>query len=204
MRAASRIVLIVATALSAVLLSAAAVLAKGEGGIITLAAPIPSDAEPGSTLTVEFAAFFVAENGHIPLAGSPMVLQLIGNDGTTTEAGAVQTAKIGTYRVTIEVPASGIDRALFALRGSSTGPDGSTEPFDIPFDVDGVLFAMSHPNTAPVADPPEAPPVNPTTTSSGPAADARPALVVGLALIVGFAAVGSVAFLGRRRSLRTT
>src|SRR6187397_1882451 len=110
MRTASRIVLTTLAAISAILLSTAVAFAKGEGGIITLAAPIPSDAEPGSTLTVEFAAFFVAENGRIPVEGAPMVLQLTGNDGTATEAQAVQTEKIGTYRVTIEVPASGIDR----------------------------------------------------------------------------------------------
>jgi hypothetical protein len=199
MRTASRIVLTILAAISAILLSTAVAFAKGEGGIITLAAPIPSDAEPGSTLSVEFAAFFVGQDGRIPVEGSSMVLRLIGEDGATTEGLAVQTEKVGTYRVTIQVPATGIDRAVFGLRGYSTGADGSTEIADIPFDVDGVLFAMSHPNpVAPVAEPPATPP------SPTPAPDLRPALVVALALIVGIAAVASVAFIGRRRSLRTT
>ncbi|HEX5013547.1 MAG TPA: hypothetical protein VFV72_05235 [Candidatus Limnocylindrales bacterium] len=201
MRAASRIVLTVAAALVATLLSTALALAKGEGGIVTLAAPIPSDAEPGSTITVEFAAFFVAENGRVPVQGSPMVLKLIGADGTTTESDAVATGKVGTYRVSVEVPATGIDRAVFGLRGSSTGPDGSTELADMPFDVDGVLFAMSHPNPAPPAAAPAPPAAQPTPTT---APDYRPALVVGLAVLVGIAALASVAVVGRRRSVRTT
>lgn len=198
MRAASRVVLIVATAVSAVLLSAAAVLAKGEGGIITLAAPIPSDAEPGSMLTVEFAAFFVAENGRVPVQGSPMVLQLIGNDGSKTEAGAVQTERIGTYRVTIEVPAGGIDRAVFALRGSSTGPDGSTELADMPFDVDGVLFAMSHPNPVPPAVEPES-----AATAPAQAPDTKLPIAGILGVVLGGLGL-TLALIGRRRTLRTS
>ena len=197
MRAVSRIVLTVAAAMSAILLSTAVALAKGDGGIITLAAPIPGDAEPGSSLTVDFSAFFVDGDQRIPVEGAPMVLQLIGDDGTKTEGLAAQTEKIGTYRVTVEVPATGIDRAVFAMRGSSTGPDGSTELADIPFEVDGVMFALSHPN--PVAA--EAGPQ--TAASANPASptDLRPAILAAVAVAVAIVAVVAITVFGRRRDV---
>ena len=197
MRAASRILVTVVAALCAVVLSTAAVLAKGEGGIIRLAAPIPRDAEPGSTLTVEFSAQLPGEHGLVPVIGSPMVLRLIGEDGGSTEALGTQTETPGTYRVTITVPAGGIDRAIFGLRGTSVSADGTKSIADIPFEVDGVLLAMSDPNpAAPIAEPPVAPP-QAATPAPAPSTDLRPAALVALA------AAGAIWLVLRSRPRRT-
>ena len=203
MRAPIRIARVLGPALGIglviVMLSAAGAAAKGEGaGIITLAAPIPRDAEPGSTIAVEFTATMPGADGSGPVVDSPMVLRLTGPDGGSTEATGVETSTPGTYRVSIKVPAGGIDKAVFGLRGSSINPDGSTALADIPFDVDGVLLAMSHPNpVAPAAAPPSATPPNPA-----PSADLRPAALV--ALVAAGAIVAAVIAFGRRRTLRTT
>ena len=45
------------------LLSTASIAFAKDGGIVTLAEPIPLDAEPGSTLTVEFDAVMLTEDG---------------------------------------------------------------------------------------------------------------------------------------------
>jgi hypothetical protein len=50
-----------------VLLSSAAIVLAKEGGIVTLAKPIPLDAEPGSTLTVEFDATMLTDDGRMPI-----------------------------------------------------------------------------------------------------------------------------------------
>ena len=166
-----------------------------EGGIVTLTAPIPRDAEPGSTLTVEFKAMFPGSNGMTPVQGSPMVLKLIGPDGATTEAMGAEHGTPGTYVAVIKVPASGIKSAEFGLRGTGTLPDGTTRIEDIGFDVDGLLFTTTARPAAP-ADAGAA-----AASSSAGAADVRPAIVAGLAAV---AAVGvGLALIGRRRSLRS-
>ena len=183
-----------------VLASAAIVLAK-EGGVVTLAKPIPLDAEPGSTITVTFDAMILTEDGPRPIQGSSMVVRLTGPSGAVTEAVATQTERPGTYVAEIEVPAGGVDRADFGLRGTSTAADGSSMVEDVPFDVDGVLFAMTDepapnaaaPNAA-AEDQPVAPP---------PAPDVRPAI---LAIGLGLAAIvlaGLALVAGRRRSMRS-
>ena len=188
---ARRIAAAAGVALVAVLASATMALAK-EGGIVTLAAPIPLDAEPGSTITVAFTATILTEDGPRPVQGSPMVLRLTGPEGATTEAMATEVGRPGSYAVEIVVPAGGVDRADFGLRGTMTSEDGSSMVEDIPFDVDGVLFAL-HPDTAlttPAAPAPNAP----------PPPDLRAALLVLVVGVVGLVAAGLLV-MGRRRTL---
>src|SRR4051812_27848327 len=132
-----------------VLVAAPFALAK-EGGLVTLATPIPRDAEPGSTLTVTFSVTVPDENGHmVPFSGSPMVLKLVGPDGTTTEAMGAEHGTPGTYTALVEVPASGVTSAIFGIRGTGTASDGTTSIADLAFDVDGLLFTTTaHPAPA--------------------------------------------------------
>ena len=188
---AARTVVAAAAALIAVLASAAFALAK-EGGIVTLTTPIPRDAEPGSTLTVEFTVMVPGEDGMTPLTGSPMVLKLTGPDGTTTEAMAGERGTPGTYVATIEVPASGIKTATFGLRGTATSADGTTSLRDVAFDVDGLLFTTSpHAASSPTGGP----------TTSGP--DPRLAAAAALAAVVAVIGAGLLLNAGRRRSMRS-
>jgi hypothetical protein len=187
----ARTVVTAAAAALLVLASAAFALAK-EGGIVTLSAPIPRDAEPGSTLTVEFTVTVPGEDGMTPLTGSPMVLKLSGPDGTTTEAMAAAHGTPGTYVASIEVPASGITTATFGLRGTATAADGTTSLQDIAFDVDGLLFTTSpHAATGPTRGP----------TTSGP--HLRLAAAAALAAVVAVVGVGLLLNAGRRRSMRS-
>jgi hypothetical protein len=191
----------VLAALVGLALSASLALAKGESaGLITLAAPIPRDAEPRSTLTVEFTATMTDAQGNAtPLRGSPVVLRLIGPDGTSTEALAAERGTPGSYRLTIEVPASGIDAAIFGLRGSSVAADGTSTLQDIPFDVNGLLFTTAaHPA-------PAAPAANPGSTTTTPPASTEPPLLPAaiLGLVLGAMALVLVLLVDRRRSLRS-
>jgi hypothetical protein len=177
-------------ALFALMLTASLAFAKGEGaGIITLAAPIPRDAEPGSTLTVDFTATITDAAGtRTALRGSPFVLKLVGPDGATTEALASELGTAGSYRASIVVPASGITSAIFGLRGSAVMPDGTSSIQDIPFDVDGLLFTTTaHQAPAPAA------------ASSPPPSSVEPAWpVVGLlGVLLGVAGL-TLAVVGRR------
>jgi hypothetical protein len=182
-------------ALAAVVLSATLALAKGEsGGLIRLAAPIPRDAEPGSTLTVDFTASMTDAGGaSVPFRGSPFVLKLVGPDGATTEALATERGTPGSYRVAIEVPAGGITSAMFGLQGTAIYADGTTSLQDIPFEVDGLLFTTTaHP----------APAAPPASTPSPPGSPDAPLPIAGiLALVLGATGL-ALALLGRRRAPR--
>jgi hypothetical protein len=183
-------------AVAAVLLAAPFALAK-EGGLVTLAAPIPRDAEPGSSLTVTFSVTVPDENGHmVPFSGSPMVLKLVGPDGTTTEAMGAERGTPGTYTALIEVPASGISSAIFGIRGTSTTSDGTTSIDDLAFDVDGLLFTTTtHLAAAPAA---------PDAAPAPPPADYRLAILGLVAIVVTAIGLATLVIAGRRGSLRST
>jgi hypothetical protein len=172
-------------------------LAK-EGGLVTLAAPIPRDAEPGSSLTVTFTVTVPDQTGHmVPFFGSPMVLKLIGPDGTTTEAMGAERGTPGTYTATIRVPSSGISSAIFGIRGTGVAADETTSVQDLAFDVDGLLFTTTaHPAPAANAGTRDAT----GTTSTVP--DYRTPIVAGL-LAVAVAGLGAAVLIGRRRTLRS-
>jgi hypothetical protein len=197
---APRIAVVIAAAVTVIVALAVAApfaLAKGEsGGLVTLAAPIPRDAEPGSSLTVTFTVTVPDENGQPrPVTGSPMVLKLTGPDGTTTEGMGFERGTPGTYVASIRVPSSGIQSATFGMRGRGTMADGTSSILDMPFDVDGLLFTTTaHPAPAPAAAAP--------ASSAVAAPDLRVPLIAGLALVLG--AIGlTLAFVGRRRTLRS-
>ena len=167
-------------------------LAK-EGGLVTLAAPIPRDAEPGSSLTVTFTVTIPAESGQmVPVTGSPMVLKLVGPDGTTTEGLGAEHGTPGTYTATIRVPSSGISSAVFGIRGTGTAANGTTSIEDLAFDVDGLLFT-----TTPHVARSTTSSTSGTTTTAAP--DFGPAAAAGVALAI--VAAGVIVLIGRRRRM---
>ena len=178
--------------------SAGLALAK-EGGIVTLAAPIPRDADPGSTLTVEFIVTGLGDADSRPLSGWPIVLRLTAPDGSFVEALGVERGASGTYVASIEVPAGGIDSADFAVQGISILADGSTERSDMPLAVDGLLFTTAA-NPVPV---PAAPPADPpAATPTPPGGHGLTLLAVAFA-VASLIAAGLLFVSGRRRSLRS-
>jgi len=182
-------------ALVALPLPASLALAKGESaGLIRLEAPIPRDAEPGSTLTVEFTASMIDGQGRaLPIQGSPIVLKLVGPDGSATEALASPTGAAGSYTATIRVPGSGITSAIFGLRGTAQLADGTSSLQDLPFDVDGLLLTTTaHP----------AQPAATETPSQAAQVDARLPMAGLLVLLFGAAGL-TLAAIGRRRSLKS-
>jgi hypothetical protein len=196
-RTAARTAIIAIVAASPGLLTfAGLVLAKGEG-IVTLAAPIPRDADPGSTLTVVFTVTGLGDADSRPVSGWPVVLRLTAPDGSYNESLGVERGASGTYVATIDVPAGGIASADFAVQGISTFADGSTVRSDMPLAVDGVLMTT----TANPAPAPAAPPADPA--AAAPAPDFGLALV-GAVIAVGGGIIAGLLYLsGRRGSLRS-
>ena len=181
----------------ALLSSGGLVLAK-EGGLVTLAAPIPRDADPGTTLTVEFTVTGVGDADSRPVSGWPIVLRLTAPDGSFNEALGVERGATGTYVATIEVPAGGIASADFAVQGVSTLADGTTERSDWPLAVDGLLLTTTaNPAPAPISGPP----ADPRAAAAAP--DSGPAILGAAVALGGVVAVGLLYVTGRRRSLRS-
>jgi hypothetical protein len=189
MHARHRTTIAVLTSLTAFLLGASMALAK-EGATVALTAPIPRDADPGSTLTVEFTVMVPGENGPTPMIGSPVFVRLVAPDRATTEGfGTEDRGRPGTYRAEVVVPTGGIASAEFGLRGTATYADGRSERSDMMFVVVGQLYTTG---TAPAAGP-----LDPSTTSPAAAAtDVRPAIVIGLG---GLLLAGLVLATRRRR-----
>jgi hypothetical protein len=160
-------------ALAAITLSASVAFAK-EGATVALTDPIPRDAEPGSTVTVEFTVMVPGENGPTPMIGSPVFVQLTAPDGATTRGfGTEDRGHPGTYRAEVTVPTGGIASAAFGLRGS----------YDIYFITQGTILTDA---TAP------------TGASSGTGAvDLALPVALGLAALL----VAGLALTTRRRRL---
>lgn len=172
------------------------VFAKGDA-MVTLAAPIPRDADPGSTLTVVFTVTGLGDADSRPISGWPIVLRLTAPDGSYNESLGVERGASGTYVATIDVPAGGMASADFAVQGISTFADGSTERSDMPLAVDGLLLTTTA-NPAPAR---AAPPADPPAAAPPP--DFGLAVLGGAIAVGGAVAVGLLYVSGRRRSLRS-
>lgn len=211
---------LVVGALMLLSLSAPTTFAK-EGVEVSLAAPLPGDAEPGSTVTAVFNLKALTDSGESPLRGSPVFIRLYGPTGAMTQADGVEDGIPGTYRARIAIPAGGAARAEFGIRGSTTDASGATVASDIIWPYDGILvsavvplpvdpatFQMpgSKPLTDPAAQPADQPVIGEATstnaTGTGPAItiDAR---LVGLITLAALAMVGLGLEAGRWRRRRS-
>jgi hypothetical protein len=180
-------------AIAAVGVMAGTVLAK-EGAAVSLAQPIPRDAEPGTTISVTFTVTVETATGSSPVYGSPVFVRLIAPDGTSTEgSGREHVSGSGTYTADVVVPAGGIKSAEFGLRGSSQDANGKYVRSDEMFEVHGWLFTTTGVTTGVATG------SAPATGSSGAAGvDIRLAILVGL-ITLSAAAFGIGIGLGRRR-----
>jgi hypothetical protein len=194
-------------------LAAPAVLAK-EGVEVTLAAPIPSDAQPGEVVAVVFTLTSISDTGTHPLRGSDVFIRLSGPTGAHTQASGAEQREAGTYKAMIEIPAGGAARAEFGLHGSRTDAAGNTVPSDIIWPYDGILVAATAP-AGPLSDPAtgtkpapavQAVPVQPAPAAqTGDVAPAGRAIDPGLAGVLALAVltVAALFALGRRRLHRS-
>lgn len=190
-----------------------------EGVEVSLAAPLPGDAEPGSIVTAVFNLKALTDNGESALRGSRVFLRLYGPTGAMTQAGGVEDRIPGTYRAQIEIPTGGAARAEFGIHGSTTDNSGKTVSSDTIWPYNGILLAAVvpppvNPNAFqlpgakspvdraanPAAQPAAQPVVGPTSaaTETGPSVtiDGR---IVGLVVLAALAMAGVTIGAGRRR-----
>ena len=198
MRRSTHVTLASLLAVAAVVTLGSAAVGK-EGGIATLAAPLPRDAEPGSTITVHWSVkAFNGSNGELgPLSATGVYIRLIGLD--VSEVVGREEAP-GQYVADVVVPKGGIKSAEFGVRGTATMPDGSTTPSNMVFQFDGILLQGAVP---PVVKPGDAPAAEPTTTTPTPAptpSPINPLFVLGvLALVLG--GIGALLTVRRRTTI---
>lgn len=184
-------------ALSALLVGATLAFAK-EGGLARLAAPLPRDAEPGSTITVYWSLeSWVNENGDMgPFSAGGVYIKLIGLD--VSEAFGRETSP-GNYVADVVVPKGGIQAAEFGVAGESIVNGVSTRS-NMVFQFDGILLQGNTPPKVAPNEPATQPGSTSTTQQPNTAPTINPLLVLGaLALVLG--AIGTVLTVRRRGAL---
>jgi hypothetical protein len=189
-------------AIVAALLLAPTAAAK-EGGVARLAAPLPSDAAPGDTITVHWSmeVFDSQANGLVPLNAEGVYIRLIGLD--VSEVVGRQEAP-GRYVAEVIVPQGGIKAAEFGVTGIATFPDGHTERSNMVFQFDSVLLsAAPPPRVAPADEPATQSAADPPPAAVAPlrsdAAGVSPLVVLGLAALV-LAGIGVILSIRRPAS----
>ncbi len=183
-------------AIAALLLAATTSLAK-EGGIARLAAPLPRDAEPGSTITVYWSLeSFVNDKGDMgPFSAEGAYIKLVGLD--VSEATGRETSP-GNYVAEVIVPKGGIQTAEFGVAGISV-VNGVTSRSNMVFPFQGILLQGAIPAVEPNG-PAGQPGSDGSTTPQPATATMNPLLVLG-ALALGLGAVGTILTLRRRTAL---
>ena len=201
----------------AILLLVAVPSALGKEGVsVNLLAPLPRDPQPGTKVAAFYTMTAITDDVESPLHSKTTFIRLYGRDGAVTEAVGVEQKTPGLYKAMIEIPAGGIARGEFGVRGPAKAANGKVVATDVVWAYDGIIVTAAVP--APV-DPkafqlpgtkPEVAPANggATTTGTAPTQSAEPTaptitLDPRLAVAVGLALVAIVAggILGRRRRL---
>jgi hypothetical protein len=209
----ARLLAILASTTILLLLAAPTALGK-EGLSVNLLAPLPRDAQPGTKVPAFYTMTAITDDVESPLHSKSTFIRLYGRDGAVTEAVGVEQKTPGLYKAMIEIPAGGIARGEFGVRGPAKAANGKVVATDAVWAYDGIVVTAAVP--APVdpkafqlpATKPAVAPANgattPTSTSPAePAAatlalDPRLALAAGLALV----AIAAGGVLGRRRRLQ--
>jgi len=193
-------------ALGLVLSAAGLALAK-DNAVVTLDEPIPTDPEPGSTITIAWTLGIPDGNGGtVPYDAEVVFVRFTPVTGEPLEVVAHQDRE-GHYRATITVPDAGLGRAVFGLKGESCFAGGGCQRSDMLFPlVSEVRPPLPDPVAAPVAPvvPASQPPApvadtTPTQTVPSPAAAAVDLTALPLVALVGVAAVGLALFVIRGR-----
>jgi hypothetical protein len=185
------------------------VVAKGEG-IVTLDAPLPTDPEPGSEITIGWTVDIPVEDGMTaPFNAEGMFIRLIPAIGDPVEAIGRQ-GPLGHYVATLTVPSDGISDVEAGLRGEScTG--GTCQRSDILFPIVETSAPAAEPGSAAgangqgaapdiVVDP--ASPPSPATTPASTAVDLSSLGIAGV--IVALSALVVAAFYVRVRGRALT
>ncbi len=211
-RTPGRLAALIASAVLLLLVLVPTALGK-EGVSVTLVAPIPGDAQPGTIVPVFFTMTAISDDVGSPLVGASVFFRLHGPGGASTEAPGVEQATPGLYKALIEIPAGGIGSAEFGIRGPAKTATGKVVASDVVWSYDGLLVSAKVPAPVdpkayqlPGAKPAVEPQANGTATAPAPADPAAanglavdPRLVLAVAL--GLAVVVAGAILGRRRRM---
>lgn len=211
----ARLAAVLASTMILLLLAAPTALGK-EGVSVNLVAPLPRDAEPGTKVPAFYTMTAITDDVESPLHSTTTFIRLHGRDGAVTEAVGVEQKTPGLYKAMIEIPAGGVARGEFGIRGQAKAANGKVVATDVVWAYDGVLVTAAMP--APV-DPkafqlpgtkPEVAPANGATAAEAtPASPAQPPAStvsfdprIGLAAGLALAAIVAGAILGRRRRLQ--
>ncbi len=205
-----------AVATIALLLSfgTSSVLAK-EGVSVSLSAPLPGDAAPGTIVAAFFTMEAISDDVASPLRKASVFMRLYGPGGAMTEAAGVEQTTPGLYKAMIEIPTGGIARGEFGIHGQAKTSTGKVVATDVVWSYDGLLVIgpvppAADPGTGAVAgvnaNPAEGgtseltKPLTPAPTTSD-VADQR----LGAVAVLVLAAIGGAGLLvgGRRRLLKT-
>jgi hypothetical protein len=120
-----------ATALTA----ASTVLAKGEDAIVTLDAPWPGDAPPGTELEIGWTVAIAQDDGSVtPFSAEGFFVRLLPESGDPVEYAASQD-RTGHYLANITVPNGGIGELEIGLRGTACTADGGCQRADELFTI---------------------------------------------------------------------
>jgi hypothetical protein len=176
----------------------AAVPAAGkEGGMARLAAPLPRDAEPGSTITVYWSLeSFINDNGDMgPFSAGGVYIKLIGLD--TSEAFGRETSP-GNYVADVVVPEGGIQAAEFGVAGESI-VNGVSSRSNMVFQFDGILL-QGNPPPKVAPNEPAAQPGSTSTNQPATTPTINPLLILG-ALALALGGIGTFLTVRRRGAL---
>jgi hypothetical protein len=214
-RRPARLAAILASTTILLLLAAPTALGK-EGLSVNLLAPLPHDAQPGTKVPAFYTMTAITDDVESPLRSKTTFIRLYGPGGAVTEAVGIEQKTPGLYKAMIEIPAGGIARGEFGVRGPAKAANGKVVATDavwaydsnlvtaaIPAPVDPKAFQLpgTKPGVAPAngataAGATTTPPAEPATTTVS--FDPRLALAAGLAIL----AILGGGIVGRRRRLQ--
>jgi len=193
-------------ALGLVLSATATALAKGEDTFVTLDAPLPVDATPGSTVEIGWTLdIATGDDSTVPFNAEGVYVRLTPASGAPLEVVARQD-RVGHYLASVTVPAGGLGSVVFGLRGEACDADGRCERADEYFtvaDPNGTGAVAGHGVADPVAAHEVPPPVVAVRapTAEAPRVSTTDLTWLPLVAIVGLAVVGvGLALRGRGRA----
>src|SRR6476659_7406090 len=143
-RRPARLIAILAS--TTILLLIAAPAALGKAGLsVNLLAPLPRDAEPGTKVPASYTMTAITDDIESPLHSTTTSIQVYGRDGAVTEAVGVEQKTPGLYKAMMEIPAGGIARGEFGVRGPAKAANGKVVATDAVWAYDSTLVTAAIP-----------------------------------------------------------